>query len=121
MPRSIFLLTVFVIVYAVAPAWAQLSPKQEKMVKQLEAGQEIDTRISQGVLDFNKSGSKENVGRFQAVHLSNETIFIIDSQEGHIWLWLLNNEGSFLIYEGQLFPGTRMGEIIEKSNQLKKQ
>ena len=70
---------------------------------------------------FQKSGSKETVGRFQAVRLSNETIFIIDSQEGHIWVWLLNNEGSFLIYEGQLFPGTRMGEIIEKSNQLKKQ
>jgi hypothetical protein len=119
--RKLALFTVIIMVFWNSPGWAQLSSEQEKRMEQLEKNQEIEKIISQGILDFNKSGTKENVGRFQAVRLSNETIFIIDTKEGHLWVWLLNNEGTFLIYEGQLFPGTRMGDIIEKSEKLKKQ
>lgn len=108
-------------VFLHSSGWAQLSSEQEKRIKQLEESQEVEKIISQGILDFNKSSSKENVGRFRAVRLSNETIFIIDTQEGHLWVWLLTNEGTFLIYEGKLFPGTRMGDVIEKSDKLKKQ
>ena len=121
MRRSFFLFAVLSIVFLHSSGWAQLSSEQEKRMKQLEENQEIEKIISQGILDFNKSSAKENVGRFQAVRLSNETIFIIDTKEGHLWVWLLNNEGSFLIYEGKLFPGARMGDVIEKSDKLKKQ
>ena len=121
MPRSFVLFAVLTMVFLHSLGWAQLSSEQEKRMKQLEESQEVEKIISQGILDFNKSSSKENVGRFRAVRLSNETIFIIDTQEGHLWVWLLTNEGTFLIYEGKLFPGTRMGDVIEKSDKLKKQ
>lgn len=41
-------------------------------------------------------------------------IFILDSQEGHIWTWMQSPiVGLMLIYQGKLRPGAKMGDLIE--------
>ncbi len=64
--------------------------------------------------------------RYQMISLSAGAGFapdkalILDTASGHLWLWV-ENAGSddqggsrYLIYQGQLRPGTEMGEIIER-------
>ena len=51
-------------------------------------------------------------------------VFILDTQQGHMWTWSENEPiydggdtpklGTVLIYQGQLRPGTKMGEIVAK-------
>lgn len=48
-------------------------------------------------------------------------VFIIDTQEGHMWTWMENVIGSgsaplgtVLTYQGQLRPGKKGGEIINE-------
>ena len=70
------------------------------------------------------------MGRYQAVPLESEgnarggnRVFIIDTQEGHVWTWSGNelvssggNErryGPAFIYHGKVRPGSRTGEFIE--------
>ncbi len=49
--------------------------------------------------------------------------FILDTRDGHVWIWSENEliaapdgsrrYGSGFIYQGQLRPGTRPGELID--------
>lgn len=72
-----------------------------------------------------------NTGRYQAIALENEgqarggsRVFIIDTQEGHIWTWSGNdlvseggNErryGPAFVYYGKVRPGSRVGEVMER-------
>jgi hypothetical protein len=48
-------------------------------------------------------------------------VFILDTQEGHMWTWVENligagnsQVGTVLTYQGQLRPGNKAGEIIEE-------
>lgn len=69
-------------------------------------------------------------GRYQAVPLESEgharggsRVFIIDTQDGHIWTWSGNElvssggkerrYGPAFVYHGKVRPGNRMGEVIE--------
>lgn len=69
-------------------------------------------------------------GRYQAVPLESEgnarggsRVFIIDTQDGHVWTWSGNelvtgsgNErryGPAFVYHGKVRPGSRTGEVIE--------
>ena len=65
-------------------------------------------------------------GRYQAVPVYNPSdgsskVFIVDTQNGQLWTWMevgassSGAAGRFLIYQGQVRPGKRMGEIIEES------
>jgi len=55
----------------------------------------------------------------------NARVFILDTEQGHLWTWSDNERvyddkgqpqfGSVLIYQGRVRPGKRMGEIIERN------
>ncbi len=65
-------------------------------------------------------------GRYQIITLSDggglgpEKVVILDTIAGHLWTWTESpagggsSGGRFLIYQGQVRPGTKMGEIIDK-------
>lgn len=64
-------------------------------------------------------------GRYQAVAVPESADFgsgkvlILDTQTGQIWTWTevaaspQGPGGRFLIYQGQVKPGNRMGDIVE--------
>lgn len=65
-------------------------------------------------------------GRYQAVPIYNPSdgsskIFILDTQNGQMWTWMevgassSGAAGRFLIYQGQVRPGKRMGEIVDEA------
>ena len=65
-------------------------------------------------------------GRYQAIPIDPgagygaEKALLVDTVAGHLWIWIESPTvdddpgGRFLIYQGQLVPGKKMGEIIEK-------
>lgn len=56
--------------------------------------------------------SKE-VGRYQGVRIDSSAILIIDTQEGHLWLWGCHKDTGFLLmYQGQVSPGEKPGDAI---------
>lgn len=82
-----------------------------------------------GVVFFTSVHAAE-AGRYQAVPLEGEgnarggsRVFIIDTQDGHVWTWSGNelvgsggNErryGPAFVYHGKVRPGSRTGEVIE--------
>jgi hypothetical protein len=48
------------------------------------------------------------VGRFQAIRVKDSSTFILDTQEGHMWVWTLGE----LVYQGIVKPGKTMGEVV---------
>lgn len=65
-------------------------------------------------------------GRYQAVPIDPgqgfgaDKVLLLDTVSGHLWIWIESPAvdddpgGRFLIYQGQLAPGKKMGEIIDK-------
>lgn len=64
-------------------------------------------------------------GRYQAVPIYNPSdgsgkVLILDTYNGQLWQWVEvgastgGAAGRFLIYQGQLRPGKRMGEIVDQ-------
>lgn len=65
-------------------------------------------------------------GRYQAIPIDPgegygaEKALILDTLSGHLWIWIESPTvdddpgGRFLIYQGQLTPGRKMGDIIDK-------
>lgn len=54
----------------------------------------------------------EKTGRYQAVGLGTD-VFVIDTQEGHMWLWGTSKEkGVTLMYLGQLSEGKEPLEML---------
>jgi hypothetical protein len=57
-------------------------------------------------------------GRFQACSMEEGLVFIIDTKEGHMWLWRPGTIGQpramILMYQGQLCPGAQMGHVIDR-------
>lgn len=64
-------------------------------------------------------------GRYQAVPVYNPSdgsskVLILDTQNGQLWTWMevgassSGAAGRFLIYQGQVRPGKKMGEIIDE-------
>jgi hypothetical protein len=71
----------------------------------------------------------QEIGRYQAIALPkvqsapNSEVFIIDTKEGHIWIWFTQSTisgvvqgGRYLIYQGNVKPGKKIGDIIEKQD-----
>ena len=70
--------------------------------------------------DYQKPLSEGGVGRFQAVRMDSNAIFILDTMEGHMWVWVIQQDSTgqpaeFLFYQGQVVPGSNMGEIIDRT------
>ena len=65
-------------------------------------------------------------GRFQAIPIDGGTNYgtekalILDTVAGHLWIWIespaVGDEpgGRYVIYQGQLAPGTEMGDVMLK-------
>jgi hypothetical protein len=49
-----------------------------------------------------------DVGRFQAIRVKDSSTFILDTQQGHMWVWTLGE----LVYQGIVKPGKTMGEVV---------
>lgn len=58
---------------------------------------------------------KGGVGRFQAVRLDGSSVIVLDTRDGHLWAWAFGKEGGFITYQGRVFPGLRMGDVVEAS------
>jgi hypothetical protein len=83
------------------------------------------------VVLINSNVMAEGEGRYQAVAIQkvkdsdNPKVFIIDTKEGHLWLWSSSavsyqprRDGSipiheFLTYQGQLKPGKKIGDVVD--------
>ncbi len=93
-----------------------------------------------GVLSVTPAIAEEQYGRYRAIVLHDggqstqsgnliPKVFIMDSQEGHMWVLdqntKLNNPnghfslGTVLTYQGQVRPGKKMGEIVEQAATLR--
>jgi hypothetical protein len=68
-------------------------------------------------------------GRYQIVPLTDDSggigsdrVFILDSVAGHMWTWTEvpagngSTGGRFLIYQGQVRPGARIGDVVEQQD-----
>lgn len=64
-------------------------------------------------------------GRYQAVPVYNPSdgsskVLILDTQNGQMWTWMevgassSGAAGRFLIYQGQVRAGKKMGEIVDQ-------
>ena len=63
---------------------------------------------------FTSELSKGPVGRFQAVTMEDSSVLILDTKEGHVWVWDLSGLGTVsMVYGGQVFLGERVGEMMQ--------
>jgi hypothetical protein len=74
-----------------------------------EENKEYQKQLQQKAKDFKKSLSKGKAGRFQAIEiLGGGGVFILDTKEGHMWLWMQ----STTYYEGFVYPGVKVGDVV---------
>lgn len=79
------------------------------------------------------TGALAEDGRYQALPLAGAAggqgggrAFILDTREGHVWIWSENEPiaaadgrrryGAGFIYQGRLRPGTQPGELIDQQS-----
>ncbi|MDB9823013.1 hypothetical protein OAC89_04855 [Deltaproteobacteria bacterium] len=144
MPKTTAVVIALCIFFTGHMGWAQLSSAQEKRLKNLEAKEEawkeweesrdrqkevlvepeslekIGENIQPGKQSYQETLSEGIVGRFQSVRMDSNAIFIIDTMEGHLWVWVIQNDSAgqpaeFLFYQGQVTPGSNMGELINRT------
>lgn len=125
------------------PGRAQLNQKQEERLKELELKEEAwknweesrstqDEDIIEEAVHQNKTARKDSIdvirdnlnndkiGRYQAIRMDSNAIFIIDTKEGHLWVWVIQKDSQgipseFLFYQGKLVPGRNMGDLIDRT------
>ncbi len=81
------------------------------------------------VLLFAPISYAAETGRYQAIHISKPSssttgtneVFIIDTQEGHIWVWTeyvtipsVQQGGRMITYMGRVKAGQKIGDIIQQ-------
>lgn len=87
------------------------------------------------VLLTHSSMAIAEAGRYQAIAIPevggfaqesgvHPKVFILDTEQGHLWIWSENEAiyessgkprlGTVLIYQGRLQPGKKMGETINQ-------
>ena len=54
------------------------------------------------------------IGRYQAIRMDANAVFIIDTKDGHLWTWGIEQGRAFLVYSGKVKPGKEMTEIINE-------
>ena len=100
----------------------------------------ISITLLLGLLSLAAPTGAAETGRYQAVVLpetgrsgpnmaTNSRVLILDTVEGHLWLWGENEAirdgesklkfGAVLTYEGRVRPGQRMGEVIDSAFEKK--
>lgn len=52
-------------------------------------------------------------GKYQIVKLDATAVLILDTQEGHLWLWGVHKDiGVTLVYQGRISPGEKAGDVF---------
>lgn len=89
----------------------------------------VSIMLLTGLLTLPGVAQADDDGRYQAFPLngveggkSSGRAFILDTREGHVWVWSENElitapegsrrYGAGFIYQGKLRPGSRAGEFI---------
>jgi hypothetical protein len=112
MHKSITILVSLFVVLQGNLVWAELKSEQEGRQGELKAKE----KAYQEYVEFQKSLSKGNVGRFQAVRMDDSAVFILDTKQAHLWVFGATGSGFHVVYGGQVYPGMRAGEIIDSSS-----
>lgn len=112
MHKSISILVGLFVILQGNLVWGEPDPAQEKSQREFTPRE----RSHQESLEFRKSLSKGDVGRFQAVSMDNSAVFIVDTKQAHLWVFRATGSGFYLVYGGQIYPGLRVGEIIDSSS-----
>ena len=87
-------------------------PKEEKELE--EANKQHQKQLKRNAEHFRKSLIGGPPGRFQAIPINGSTsIFILDTKEGHMWLWGMGQT----LYEGFVYPGVETGDMINETKQ----
>jgi hypothetical protein len=144
MRKSGFVVMALCLLLTCQPVGAQLNTDQEKRLKQLEEREkaqqiwelknnemqqdvkepesserpkQIPTTVKSDYVDASSDGIP---GRYQAIRMDSNAIFILDTQKGHLWVWVNQKDNTgqpaeFLFYQGRVVPGSKMGEIIDRT------
>ena len=143
MRKSGFVVMALCLLLTCQPVRAQLNTDQEKRLKQLEArentqqiwelknsemqqdmkepeSRELTQQIPATVSDYMDASSDGIPGRYQAIRMDSNAIFILDTQKGHLWVWVNQKDNTgqpaeYLFYQGRVVPGSKMGEIIDRT------
>lgn len=94
-----------------------LTPEQEKRLIELRAKSKAGKDWQLQKEEFKKSLAKGSEGRFKATRISDSGALILDTKEGHLSIWGSDGTVSVLMYQGQIFPGKKMGDILYRSDQ----
>lgn len=141
-PVIVAMLLLFSFVF-INTASAQLSRRQEDRLKELERKEDLleewknknlkesaefpeDAENIQERQDkIEKKPPRPDIsefenGRFQAIRLDNNAVFLLDTKEGHLWVWVIQKDSKgipseFLFYQGMLVPGKNMGDLIDRT------
>lgn len=116
MRKSIVILLTFFVISIGYLTWAE-SKEQKQIMKgvPLDYGLEKPKKLTK-CEEFRRDISYGGMpGRFQAIHLTGSGfVSILDTKEGHLWAWGGVKEGIFLRYQGQICPGKKMGDLIDR-------
>jgi hypothetical protein len=52
------------------------------------------------------------IGRYQVVKMDVNSVFIIDTKDGHFWAWEITEDGISFLYLGIVKPGTKAPQTI---------
>ena|SRR4030067_3156039 len=60
----------------------------------------------------------KQIGRYQAFQVikpnsTSMVVFILDTQEGHMWTWSEITNATVILYEGKVKPGVKMRESVD--------
>ena len=103
----IILLTVFGLLLSQF-GWSELTSEQkaqlEKAKKQMEEVQTKQKEMAtnqQKDMRLSRPGYNETMGKYQAIRLNDNAVFVIDILEGHMWVWKADRQKP-LEYQGQV-------------------
>ena len=78
-----------------------------------EAKDELSKHDRQVLEEFNLSLKDSAGGRFQPIKIDDTSIFIIDTQLGHLWMFRTSPE-VLVKYAGKVYPGKSFWKTIHK-------
>jgi hypothetical protein len=53
-------------------------------------------------------------GRYEAIRMEGNAVFVLDTAEGHMWVMNVYDVRMNTIYFGKVRPGAKMGEVLDE-------
>jgi hypothetical protein len=82
--RLLVILTILGVVF-IQFASAELTSEQKEQLE--KAKKQFEEMQPQRKMNVGSPYVKGNVGKYQAIRLGDDSVFIIDTAEGHFWVW----------------------------------